>query len=99
MDSTSANKSRVKGAELLSGIGAVVLGAGLGVLFSNFLKPYALPVLFVGLAAHALGMFMKHQYEKASASARVWWAEALYWVCWLALLAVAAYILVDFLRK
>ena len=99
MDSTNENKSRVKRAELLSGIGAVTLGVGLGVLLSSFLKPHALPVLFVGLAMHALGMFLEHKYEKALTNVRLWWAEVLYWICWLALLGVAAYVAIDYLRK
>lgn len=99
MNSTNENKSRAKRAELLSGIGAMVLGIGLGVLLSSFLKPYALPVLFIGLAMHALGMFMEHKFERASTGIRLWWAEILYWVCWIALLGVIAYVAVDYLRK
>lgn len=98
MNSTNENKSRVKRAELLSGIGALLLGTGLGVLFSNFLKPYALPVLFVGLAMHALGMFIKHRFERAETDARLWWAEILYWVCWVASLGVVAYVAFDYLK-
>jgi hypothetical protein len=94
------NQSRVKKAELLSEIGAVVLGIGLGVLFSNFLELYAVPILLAGLAAHALGLFMKHEFERASieaAPARLWWAEVLYWVCWVALLGVGVYAAIDYL--
>ena len=63
MTAVSNNSGRVKGAELLSGVGAVVLGAGLGLLFSNLLKPFTVPLLIVGLLTHAWGMFDKHRLE------------------------------------
>ena len=82
----------------MSGVGAVALGAGLGLLFSNLLKPYTVPLLLVGLLAHAWGMFDKHRLEGAAASARPWWAEAAYWACWVALLALAAYVAFSYSR-
>jgi hypothetical protein len=93
------NAARVKGAELLSGVGAVVLGAGLGLLFSNLLKPYTVPLLLVGLLTHAWGMFDKHRLEGASAAARPWWSGPVYWVCWVALLALIAYVAFGYLRR
>ena len=98
MNVTNKNKSRVKRAELLSGVGAVVLGIGLGVLLSNFLKIYAFPVLFTGLAVHALGMFMKHKFEMESTNERLWWAEILYWLCWVVLLGIIIYVVINYLR-
>lgn len=98
MNVTNENKSRVKRAELLSGVGAVVLGIGLGVLLSNFMKPYALLVLITGLVMHALGMFMKHKFENESTTVRLWWAEILYWLCWIILLGIIIYVAVDYLR-
>ena len=85
----------MKRADLLSGVGAVVLGMGLGLLFARLLTPYATPLLLTGLLMHAWGMFDKHRLEKASTGARLWWEEALYWVCWIALLILAAYIAVS----
>jgi flagellar biosynthesis protein FlhB len=98
MNVRNENKSRVKRAELLSGVGAVVLGIGLGVLLSSFLKPYALPVLITGLVMHALGMFMMHKFENESTTVRLWWAEILYWLCWIILLGIIIYVAVDYLR-
>ena len=94
MNPVNQKSSSLKKAELLSGIGAVVLGMGLGLFFSRFLTPYAAPLLIIGFMTHAWGMFDKHRLENASAAVRVWWAEALYWVCWIALFALAAYIAV-----
>ena len=65
--------NQVKRAELLTGVGAVVLGMGLGLLFAGFLARYTLPLLLIGLLMHAWGMFDKHRLEKASAGARRWW--------------------------
>jgi hypothetical protein len=93
-----AQASRIKKAELLGGVGALVLGMGLGLLFSSFLKPYAVPVLLVGLLMHAWGMLDKHGLETASSRVRLWWTELLYWACWIALLILTIYLTVSYLR-
>lgn len=98
MNVTNENKSRVKRAQLLSGVGAVVLGIGLGILLSNFLKIYALPVLITGLVMHALGMFMQHKFDNESTTVRLWWAEILYWLCWFVLLGIIIYVITNYLR-
>jgi F0F1-type ATP synthase assembly protein I len=53
MDTLNQKTSRLKMAELMSGIGAVVLGMGLGLLFSRFLSPYTTPLILIGLLTHA----------------------------------------------
>ena len=88
----------LKRAELLSGLGAIVLGMGLGLFFSKFLMSYTTPLLLIGLLTHAWGMFDKHRLENSSTSTRLWWAETLYWVCWTALLALVAYIVISHLQ-
>ena len=90
---------RIKKAELLSGIGAVVFGIGLGLLLSSFLNPYALHIFFTGLVMHIFGMFEKHRLESASTGVWLWWAEALYWACWILLLLLAAYIVIAYMRR
>jgi hypothetical protein len=90
---------KLKLAELLSGVGAVVLGKGLGLLFSGLLMAYATPLLLIGLLAHAWGMFDKHRLETAYTGAHLWWAEVLYLICWGALLALFAYIAVSWFRE
>lgn len=77
--------ARLKRAELLSSVGAGVLGAGLALVFGEALGPHKLAILALGLVAHAFGMFRKHQLESQVGSVQVWWAEAFYWLCWLAL--------------
>jgi len=86
-----------KRAELLSSVGAGILGAGIALLLAKALAPYAVAILLIGLVAHAYGMFEKHRLERQAEAARVWWAEVLYWVCWLALAALVLIILVGHL--
>jgi hypothetical protein len=80
--------AQTRRAELLSSVGAGVLGAGLALLFAAILQPYALTILLVGLVAHTWGMFQKHQLERQAIGVRLWWGEAVYWLCWLALAAL-----------
>jgi hypothetical protein len=92
------NVARLKRAELASGIGAGVLGAGIGLLFSRILGTYAVPMLITGVFLHAWGMFDKHRLERGSAVQAPWWSTALYIVCWAALLLLAVYIMVRQFR-
>lgn len=89
---TSTHIARVKKAELLSSLGAGVLGAGIALLLPNQLAPYAIPILLLGLISHTVGMSQKHGLEQQGEVIRVWWAEALYWLCWLALAALLVWI-------
>ena len=91
---TSANISQIKKAELLSSLGAGVLGAGIALLLPTQLAPYAIPILLLGLISHAIGMSRKHGLEGQGEVVRVWWAEALYWSCWLGLAALLGFIVV-----
>ena len=91
---TSEHIARIKKAELLSSLGAGVLGAGLALLLPNQLVPYAIPILLLGLISHAVGMSQKHRLEQKGEVVRVWWSEALYWLCWLALAALLLSIIV-----
>ncbi|MCK6584747.1 MAG: hypothetical protein L6Q49_16760 [Anaerolineales bacterium] len=86
--------SRIKKAELLSSVGAGVLGGGITLLLAKFLTPYAIPILLIGLISHTAGMSRKHGLEGQSQTVRLGWAEALYWSCWLALIGLLIFILV-----
>lgn len=86
---------RMKQAELTSGIGAGVLGLGLGVLLAAYLRSYAVAIIAVGALLHAWGMWDKHRMERSEAAlAPAWWDAALYWVCWAALLGLALFIVI-----
>lgn len=87
--------TRLKLAELTSGIGALVLGVGLGALFSPWFAPAAGFIAVAGVAAHSFGMWDKHRLEAQAQVESAAWVVALYWVCWLLLAAV----LVLFVRR
>jgi hypothetical protein len=80
-------RGTVKAAELASGLGAVVLGGGLGALMPRIPMAYAIAVLVSGILVHGTGMTLKHRLESASRPP-LWWEQALFWMCWV-LLGVA----------
>ena len=88
--------TRLKLAELTSGIGALVLGVGLGALFSPWFAPAAGFIAVAGVAAHGFGMWDKHRLEAQAHAESAPWIVALYWVCWLLLAAV---VVLLFLRR
>ena len=81
----------IKSAELLSGGGAIVLGAGLGLLAPMLMQRYALPLLSVGVILHGAGMTLKHRLEAGDHELQ-WWDRALFWACWSALLATLGWV-------
>jgi hypothetical protein len=83
----TATRNRVRVAELTSGIGAVVLGIGIGVIASGVLRGLGLYLLLAGVLTHGWGMYAKHRAEYLTGNANPGWHTALYWVCW-ALLAL-----------
>jgi hypothetical protein len=84
--------TRLKRAELTSTVGAGVLGAGLGLLLDQTLRPHVVAILLVGLLMHGWGMYDKHQLESSIGTAVPRWTEWLYWGCWLGLLGLGVYI-------
>ena len=86
--------TRVKLAELTSGVGALVLGIGLGALFATWIGPAAGFVTLAGLAVHAFGMWDKHRIEKRTEADADRLVLALYWVCWLMLGGALLYLIV-----
>jgi len=89
-----ATARRLRLAELSSGLGAGVLGLGIGVLTAAYLQGLALPILIAGLFLHAWGMADKHRLEVKHGAPRVWWSTLLYWICWGLLVALAGYTVV-----
>jgi len=86
---TRDNARRQKRAALLSSSGALVLGLGLGLALPREAGLPAVPALIAGLVAHGWGMFETHRLERAANTPIPHWADILYRLCWLALLAVA----------
>ncbi len=85
--------TRMKLAELTSGVGALVLGIGLGALFSTWMGRAAGIVAFAGMLVHAFGMWDKHRLEANTATNDGPFVTALYWVCWLMLAGVLVFLI------
>ena len=85
------NRDLMRRAEVLSTSGATVLGAGAGLLLDRWLAPVAVPLLLIGVAAHAWGMYSRHRLESDSRALRARWEEPIYWLCWIGLAALLAY--------
>ena len=82
--------TRLRIAELTSGVGALVLGLGLGAWFSPWFTPAAGLIAVAGLAMHGFGMWDKHRLESVAHAEGPRWVVALYWLCWFLLAAVLA---------
>ena len=86
--------TRLKRAELTSGLGALVLGVGLGALFPHWFASTAGFIVLAGVVVHAVGMWDKHRLEAQTHAESGPWVVALYWVCWVLLAAVVVLLFV-----
>jgi len=77
-------QAATKRAELASGLGAIVLGAGLALVSPEWLRTYAIPLLIGGVLIHGAGMTVKYRLE-ARGGPPLWWERALFWLCWVLL--------------
>src|SRR5262245_18738142 len=91
--------NRIKRAELLGSVGALVLGVGVGLPFARFLTPYTTPLLLPGFLLHSWGMYYRRKLDQASAVTSPGWVNVLYWVCWIALPIPSVYIRVGLLKN
>ncbi len=73
---------RLKLAELTSGVGALVLGVGIGALFPRWFGSDAIAITIAGLVLHGVGMWDKHRLESRGAPSPPGWVTILYWICW-----------------
>lgn len=89
--------NRLKVADLTSGVGALVLGVGLGALFPRWFGAAAGSITVTGLVLHAFGMWDKHRLETGAQIESARWVVIAYWVCWLLLGAVLA--MLVFVRR
>lgn len=87
---------RAKGAELASGLGAIVLGAGLALVLPEWLRRYGVALLVGGALVHGVGMTLKYRLESRDGPP-VWWEKALFWLCWLCLGALGVWLAAAFL--
>ena len=83
--------NRIKLAELTSGVGALVLGIGLGTLFAPWFEQTAIEITSIGLLTHAFGMWDKHRLERQATHIDPTWVTLLYWACWLGLAGIVVW--------
>lgn len=86
-----------KRADLLSILGAAVVGAAVGAWWEAALKPYAVHLLVVGLLVHAVGMTARHRTDRRDAPLPRTW-QVRYVLCWLAIAGVVALLAAVALR-
>lgn len=84
-----------RGAELASGLGAIVLGAGLALVLPAWLRAYAFPLLIAGLVVHGAGMTLKHRLQRREGLSS-WWERALFWLCWACLAVLGIWLAAAF---
>jgi len=89
-----ATRPQSKRADLASGIGAGLLGGGLGALVAQYVSvaAVAVPFVVIGVILHAWGMLERHRLD--AAAPRMWWAEILIWGCWATLVVLVAFLLI-----
>lgn len=87
-----SNPNRLKRLDLLGGFGAGVLGAGLALIFAQWLEPFAVPALLIGILAHGWAMFAKSRLERQTMRGQPKWTVAAEWICWTMLVALSAYV-------
>ena len=94
--SETETNPRLKRAELMSALGAGLIGFGLGALTASFVADLAVLVLIAGALMHGWGMYDKHAAERNLGRAETLWMRALYWSCWLILAGLAAALIFRF---
>jgi hypothetical protein len=86
------NVTARKNAELLSLIGAAIVGVAIGVWLATPLRPFWSALLAVGLIVHAVGMSVSHRIDRIEAPLpRIW--QTLYLACWMTIAGVLLFLL------
>lgn len=88
------SQKRLKQLDLLGGLGAGILGAGIALVFVRWLQPYALALLVVGILSHGWAMLAKSRLERQSNITQPAWAVAAEWICWLMIAGLIFYVIV-----
>lgn len=86
------DQERIKRLDILGGFGAGVLGAGLALLFAQWLAPFAIPALILGIGTHAWAMYHKGRLERREGLTLPRWTIAAEGICWILLGLLVVYI-------
>lgn len=86
--------STLKRVELLGTAGVLILGVGAGAWLGESLVNYAVGLMAVGGCVHALSMYGKHRIESVQGIPQSWPFRILYWMCWVLLASLAAWLVV-----
>ena len=92
-EGSAVSRSRLKRAELVSSLGAGLLGGGLGALAAPHVGDLAIYVLAAGVLMHGWGMHDKRAIERDLGRSEALWIKMLYWLCWAVLAGVGALLL------
>lgn len=87
--------NRLKQLDMMGALGAAILGAGVALLFQEWLLPYAVPAVLVGMAAHGWAMFAKRRLERQAQVLQPAWERVAYWICWAMLIGLLGYVAVQ----
>lgn len=94
----TSSENRIKRLELLGGLGAGILGAGLALLFAEYLHAFAIPALLLGIVSHGWATFQKSRLERLEGDYKPSWADAAEKACWVMLAALVLYVGYTILR-
>jgi len=90
-DVKTRQAAMARAAELVSSLGAIVLGAGLALVLPRWLRGFGVALLAAGAAVHGVGMTLKYRLESRTGPPR-WWERALFWLCWTCLAGLGIWI-------
>lgn len=86
--------SALKRVELLGTAGVFILGVRAGAWLGESFANYAAGLMAVGGSVHALSMYGKHRIESVQGISQSWPFRILYWMCWVLLASLAAWLAV-----
>lgn len=92
MGERDVNRDEIKRMDLLGGLGAGMLGAGIALLFARWIESFAVPMLLLGIATHGWAMYRKGRLERAEGLSEPRWALVTEGVCWVLLAFLVLYI-------
>lgn len=85
------NVRRLRLAELVSSLGAGILGLGIGIWAASYLTGLGPAIVGTGFLLHAWGMADRHRIEAKQGAPRIWWSTLMYWLCWLSLVGLVVF--------